>query len=110
MTSDELLDQLETLSHVERVRAMIALGRRDDAEARELIAGLERGDFYGRFLALYSCFGRADQAHVLRALADPSRLIRGLGARLAVRVLDDEQVIQSFALLSLGMRNTLLSK
>ncbi len=59
MTRDELLDQLEALSHVERVRAMIALGRRGDAEARELIAALERGDFYERFLALYSCFGRA---------------------------------------------------
>lgn len=34
MTKDELLDQLESLSHVERVRAMIALGRRGDAEAR----------------------------------------------------------------------------
>jgi hypothetical protein len=109
MTKDEVLDQLEALSHVERVRAMIALGRRGDAEARELIAALERGDFYERFLALYSCFGSSDQPHVLRALADPSRLLRGLAARLAVLVLDDQQAIQAFAHLSPSMRKPLLS-
>src|SRR5690348_3847645 len=90
MTENELLDQLETLSHIERVRAMIALGRRGDAESRQLNAALERGDFYQRFLALYSCFGSGDQAHVLRALADPSRLIRGLAIRLAVLGLDNQ--------------------
>ncbi|HKB47627.1 MAG TPA: hypothetical protein VKC57_08015, partial [Ktedonobacterales bacterium] len=95
MTRDELLDQLEALSHVERVRAMIALGRRGDAEARELIAALEHGDFDERFLALYSCFGSRDRPHVLRALADPSRLIRGLAAHLAVGVLDDQQATQA---------------
>jgi hypothetical protein len=110
MTKDELLEQLEPLSHVERVRAMIALGRREDAEAHELIATLERGDFSERFLALYSCFGSRDQAHVLRALADPSRLMRGLAARLAVRVLDDQQAIQTFAVLGPGMRKPLLSR
>src|SRR5258706_285454 len=109
MTRDGLLDQLEALSHVERVRAMIALGRRGDAEARELIAALERGHFYERFLALFSCFGSHDQPHVLRALADPSRLIRGLAAHLAVQVLDDQQAIQAFAHLSPGMRTPLLS-
>src|SRR5262249_19975116 len=110
MTRDELLDQVETLSHVERVRAMIALGRRGDAEARQLSATLERGDFYERFLALYSCFGSRHQAHVQRGLADPSRLIRGLAVRLAVRVLDDQQAIHAFAHLSPGMRKPLLSK
>jgi len=109
MTRDGLLDQLEALSHVERVRAMIALGRRGDAEARELIAALEHGDFYEHFLALYSCFGSRDRPYVLRALADPSRLIRGLAARLAVGVLDDQQATQAFAHLSPGMRKPLLS-
>src|SRR5258708_17518585 len=109
MTRDELLDQLEALSHVERVRAMIALGRRGDAEARELIAALEHGDFYEHFLALYSCFGSRDRPYVLRALADPSRLIRGLAARLAVGGLDDQHATPASAHLSPVMRKPLLS-
>lgn len=110
MTKDELLDHLEALSHVERVRAIIALGQRDDAEARELLAVLGRGDFYERFLALYSCFGSRDQQYVLSALADPSRLIRGLAARLAAQLLDDERVIQAFGRVSSSLRKPLLIK
>ncbi len=110
MTKDELLDQLDALSHVERVRAMLALGWRGDAEARELVVNLERGDFYERFLALYTCFGSIDRSHVLRSLADPSRLIRGLAARIAARILDDQQAIEAFARLSPAMRKPLLIK
>lgn len=47
---------------------------------------------------------------MLRALADPSRLIRGLAARLAVLVLDDQQAIEAFAHLSPSMRKPILTR
>ena len=95
MTVGELLQALETLPHTGRVRTMIDLGRRKDAESQALIATLEAGGFYERFMALYACFGSQDREHVLRALADQSRIIRGLALRLLPLVCDDEQLQQT---------------
>ncbi|HLW03281.1 MAG TPA: HEAT repeat domain-containing protein [Ktedonobacterales bacterium] len=97
MTVEELLQDLEARHHAERVRAMIALGRRGDAETRALLAELEAGDFYQRYMALYSCFGSQNREHVLRALDDPSKIIRGLALRLLPLVCDDEQLQQALA-------------
>ncbi len=98
MTLEDLLEQLERLSHAERVRIMIDLGRRNDAESRALLADLAQGGFYERYIALYSCFGSRNREQVLRALADPSRLIRGLALRLVPIVCDEaalRQVLES---------------
>ncbi len=95
MTREELLAQFETITHAGRVRVMIDLGRRSDAESQALVGELEHGDFYERFMALYSCFGSRDSAHALRALADPSRIIRGLALRLLPLLCDDTQLQQA---------------
>jgi hypothetical protein len=39
LTVEELLEELEGLPYAGRVRTMIALGRRQDAESRALLAG-----------------------------------------------------------------------
>jgi len=94
LTSEDLLQQLEGLAHAERVRIMIDLGRRNDAESRALIAELAQGGFYERCMVLYSCFGSRNREQVLRALADPSRMIRGLALRLVPIVCDEAALRQ----------------
>ncbi len=95
MTTEELLRELESQTHSQRVRAMVELGRQDTAENKAIIAELERGDFYSRSLALYACYGSRDAAHVLRALHDPSRLMRGPAIRLVALVCDDAETMRA---------------
>jgi HEAT repeat protein len=94
--SDTFLREIETLSHAARVRVMIALGKQaqENPAAATTIAVLEQQGFYERYLALYSCYGSRDGAHALRALADPSHLIRGLAIRL-IAILGDAAQIQT---------------
>src|ERR1051326_7716572 len=92
MTTEELVYQLESLTHAARVQAMLELGRRNDAESAALIAALEQGGFFERWMALYTCFGSQDSAHVRRALTDQSRIIRGLAIRLLPLVCDAAQL------------------
>src|SRR5262249_17773957 len=110
VTAEELLEQLETMTYADRVRVLIARGRQGDAESRSLVAALERGNFYERFLALYSCYGSADTAHVLRALADPSPIIRGLAIRLLALVCEETQVQGALAVAAPQVRLPLLWK
>jgi hypothetical protein len=110
MTVEELLQELETKHHAERVRTMIDLGRRTDAESQALLSALETGDFYQRYMALYACFGSQNREHVLRALTDASRTIRGLALRLLPLVCDDEQVQQTLATAPAEMYRPLLWK
>jgi hypothetical protein len=94
MTPDTVLAELEPLTHGDRVRRMIALGRQagTDTAAAETLRTLAAGGFYERMLALFSCSGSRDGAHVERALSDESRLLRGLATRLAPDVCTDEQL------------------
>ncbi|HEY7356009.1 MAG TPA: hypothetical protein VH590_06065, partial [Ktedonobacterales bacterium] len=94
MTTAELLQQLEPLTHSERVQRMIALGRQQNDESRAIFAEMERGGFSERFLALYACFGSRDSAHAARALSDPSRTIRGLAIRLVAQLCDESQLAE----------------
>src|SRR4051794_11486453 len=99
MTPEVLLEELEPLTHADRVRRLVSLGRRaTDADAAETIARLEAADdTYARFLALLTCFTSLDGAHVLRALEDASRLVRGKARRLAPLVCTDAQLEQALA-------------
>lgn len=96
------LDELSTRTHDDRVRAMIELGR--SGRDRDTIEALARGDVYERRLALSSCWGSRDGAHVLRALSDASRRVRGLALRLAAVVCDDAQALDALQL-AFGMRS-----
>lgn len=96
-----MLDELSTKPHDERVRAMIALGR--EPRARESIQALSRGDVYSRRLALASCWSSRDGAHVVRALTDASRRVRGLALRLVPVACDDAQALEALQI-AFGIR------
>jgi hypothetical protein len=86
--TQSLLRTLEPLHHQGRLNQMIALGRTLDAAST--VAELEGGKLYERQLALMTCYTSRDQQHVLRALSDPSKFIRGLAIKLVAIVLEDD--------------------
>jgi hypothetical protein len=112
MTPAELLRELEGVPHDARMRRMVEVGRRarEEPGVAAVLADLERGGFYERSLALQSCFGSRDGAHVLRALADPSRLLRGLAITLVPVVCDDAQAQAALETASPGSRLALLRR
>ncbi len=112
MRLDPLRQEMNALTHDARMRRMVEVGRRaaTDPDVAATIARWERGGHYERQLALQSCFGSRDGAHVLRALADPSRSIRGRAARLVPIICDDAQAQASFDLLPERLRRSLLGR
>ncbi|MDJ0365199.1 hypothetical protein QMK33_08540 [Hymenobacter sp. H14-R3] len=103
MSIDVFLAELETIPYDNRVQRMVALGQqaRTDAAAASLLQTLATADgFYERQLALLACYGSADGAHVLAALADQSRLLRGLALSLVAHVCTDAQVRLAFGSLT----------
>lgn len=112
MIAEPLLHELETLTHTARIRQMVDCGRaaKHDPQVAAALTALEKGDFYARFLAIYSCFGSRDGAHILRALADPSRIIRGVAIKLVPLACDAEQQRQALEIIPRADRLPLLWK
>jgi hypothetical protein len=112
MTAEQLLQELETLTHTARIRRMVELGRTaaHDPQSAATLTTLEQGNFYERFLALHSCFGSYDGAQVLRALADPSRIIRGVAINLAALAFSEKQLRQALEIVPRDGRRPLLWK
>ncbi len=104
MANEQLLSDLELMSHSDRIRVMVELGRQQSDESKAAIAELERGGFYERQLALYSCFGSRDPSHILRAVNDPSHLLRGLASRLVALHCDDGDSVRALEVAHLGVR------
>jgi hypothetical protein len=76
MNHNDLLQELAGLTHNERVQRMIALGRRARGNgAAAVLASLQDGGFYERWLALLACYGRPRRgpcpARAGRPLAGP---------------------------------------
>lgn len=94
MTSQQLKQQLESLTYRNRVRRMVELGRQasTDATVRGILDSLEQGDFYERLLALNSCYGSYDGTKIMRAVNDNSYLIRSKAIQMLVPLVDDTQV------------------
>jgi len=111
-TADTILTRLEPLTYDARMREIVALGRasRDDADIAAALADVAGRGFYERHLALMSCYGSGDGAHALRALADPSRLLRGLAIALVPRVCDDAQAARGLDTLQLRDRRCLAKR
>lgn len=95
MTLEQLLHELELLTHSGRMARMAELGRqsKNDAALAALLDELEDGDGYQRRLALQACYGSRDGARVVRGLSDVSRLARGLANQLVPLVCDDAQAL-----------------
>ncbi len=96
MKTEQLLKELETLTHSQRMARMVEIGRdsRQNDNLRQLLHQLETGVCYQRRLALQACYGSRDSAPVLRLQNDVSRLVRGLVLHLAPLVLDDDALFQ----------------
>ncbi|HLW00278.1 MAG TPA: hypothetical protein VKT82_16545 [Ktedonobacterales bacterium] len=110
MTAEELLAALELLPHHARVQRMVELGRMaaGDASVTAMLAAFEQGEFYERWLALQSYYGSRDGAQVLRALSDPSRLIRAGAIKLAALLCNDAQAQEALSLLTIDQCHRLL--
>ena len=100
LTPASWLAEVEPLTDPARTRRMVELGRAatNDPTAAAVIKSLESGGWYERWLALRSCYDSRDGAHVLRAVADPSRLMRNLAICLAPMMCDDAQALDALAL------------
>lgn len=92
-----LFTRLMGLPYNARIKEVIELGRksRQEAAVAKGLSELSLGDACARRLALFSCFGSQDGAPVVRAVSDPSRLVRGLALRMVPRVCDDEQALEA---------------
>lgn len=95
MTIEQLLKELESLTHSQRMARMVEIGRQSlqNEPLRALLAELEEGNGYQCRLALQACYGSRNSAPVLRLLNDSSRLVRGLSLHLAPFVCSDEQLL-----------------
>jgi hypothetical protein len=113
MNRDQLLAEVEKLSHSARLRQMVELGRSSgqDESIRQAIDALSQSDAYECGLALMTCYGSRDSQRVLRALNHPSRTIRGLALSLTSEICNDAEVEQAFTDLSPArLRRVLLKK
>ncbi len=112
MRVTQLLQDLELLPYRARYRHMIALGRQaaHDNGVAALLKELEQGDFYERLLAIQACSGSYDGNHVLRALADPSHIIRGFAIKVAPLACNEEQLREALTLVPRDGRRHLLCK
>ena len=112
MSPTQMLQELEPLKHNTRIGRVIELGLQASTgtNAARIIAAWEQGSYYERWLALYSCFGSRDGAHVLRAFADPSHAIRGLAWKLSVFLCDDAQLQSALALVPTRKQAIILRK
>lgn len=110
MTPDELLHDLEFLTHDARMGRIVEIGRSAtlDANAAATLDALEQGDFYSRGLALQSCNGSRDGARALRAFTDSSRAIRTLAVALLPLLGDDAQMQTALEAAPFKQRRALL--
>lgn len=112
MRTDTILRELGLLTHDQRMQRMVALGARAraDTASAAVLAALAQGDFYERMLAIQACYGSRDGAHVLAALADPSKLIRSRAFGLIALACDDVQALAALASLALDQQRRLLGQ
>ncbi len=93
------LEQMEPLTHKQRSRHMISLGRRaQEPEVAALLDRLEAGDAWQRRLAVMSCYTARDGARVLRGTQDASRHVRQLALGLAGLCCDGEQAFAALTM------------
>lgn len=97
MDAASFLAELEPLTHHDRARRAVDLGRaaaRGDAGAAALLDALSRSaQAYERLLALTTVYGSRDGARVVAAASDPSRLVRQRATRMVARFCDDAQAL-----------------
>jgi hypothetical protein len=91
---------------------MIALGRvaGGDAAVAATLRALRHGGFYERRLALMATIGSRDGGHVVQAMTDASRLVRGLALGLVPSVCSDSEALEVLEAVPAKTRKVLLSR
>jgi HEAT repeat protein len=92
-----ILADVASLSHDQRYRRMVELGRASltDAHLAEDLRSLAQSEIhYERLLALMSASGSCAEDLIVTMLADPSPMLASRAARLAARALPDEILIR----------------
>lgn len=95
MTAAALLQQLEALPHDDRIRRMIRLGQEAGTDAEAVLRQLGQGDWYERYLGLWSAFGHRDAKAALEACRGSSQSLQRLGRQLVALAGTDEEVVQA---------------
>ncbi|MGW4794310.1 hypothetical protein ACWEPC_18095, partial [Nonomuraea sp. NPDC004297] len=97
MRVQELLDEMEPLSHAQRCRRLAghATELRGRPELAVLLAGLAEGGQYERALAVRLAATAGDVTHLTRAMTDPDPDVSGLAIVQAVRLgVSDDAVLR----------------
>lgn len=112
MTPEQLISSLESLTHDSRMRNMVEIGAASQTDAAPIstIDILEQGNFYDRMLALQSVHGSRDGERALRAISDPSRIIRARAITIISVVGDDTQIRTALETVHFKHRSLLIKR
>ncbi|MFE6055242.1 hypothetical protein ACFQ6N_31215 [Kitasatospora sp. NPDC056446] len=108
--ADQLLADLDPLSHPERQRlvARRARERAADGGLPDLLAGLERSGVYGRRLAALAASAGRATGYLTERLGDPDPVVRGYALRAArTQGIPDEAIEAAFTGASSALRREL---
>lgn len=110
MTPEQLLRECETMTHNNRMRRMVELGRlaSQDQSIAETLHAFAQGTVYRRVLATQSCFGSRNTAQALQALSDPSRSVRALALDLVAVICSNAHLQIAFDTLPFKSKDVLL--
>ena len=106
----DLVDDVSTLSHDQRFRRMIEVGRQSvqDHQLAQALQTLARSKVhYERILALMAASGSRDAGVVASFLGDPSQYLALRAARLAAQMVPDDVVVERMPNLAPRCRQTL---
>ncbi|MDI1431449.1 hypothetical protein [Polyangium sorediatum] len=99
LTKATLLAEIEPLTHNERIRRVIEVGRKaaqGDTDARTTLDELHQSpEIYERVLGLWSVFGSRDAARVVAGLSDASRTVRRRASCMVGVFCDDTLVTRA---------------
>ena len=88
-----LIEELETCTHAQRHARMVQLGREPDSA--EAIVYLYAGHgFYGKQLAIMSCYGSRDVTLLKESVTSSSKGVRELALRVLLDVARNEDLLQ----------------
>jgi hypothetical protein len=106
MDLSQLLQHCEPLTHAERTKCMVELGRHSKTEAfaRELIGRLLSGSLYEQCLGLETCYGSCEVGPAMRALSLPSRHLKTRCLSLIALLGTDTELLEALKAVPLDLQ------
>jgi hypothetical protein len=107
MDTSTLLQQCEHLTHSQRVKQMVDLGRksRQEPAAKSLIATLSRGSPYEQFLTLKTCHGSRDVAVAKQLLSADSKFLRKQAINLIASLGSDDELFEALKVVPTSLQS-----